>query len=331
MRWTRPLRCGLCGGVMRIASLLPSATEIVCALGLADSIVGVSHECDFPPAVVGRPVLTAPKIDPRGSSAAIDAAVQGLVRDGLSVYRIDSEALRAAQPDLIVTQDQCEVCAVSFAEVERAVQAVLDAPARIVSLRPSRLDDVLDDFARVADAAGVPDAGVQLIAASRARLERIRTAVAPARSRPRVACIEWIDPLMVAGNWVPELVELGGGTYELVAAGAHSPRIGWEALAAAQPDVVIVMPCGFALAQTRRELPALTARAEWRALPAVRNGRAYAIDGNAYVNRPGPRLVDSAELLAGLIQPGFCASLMPPGWERIAVSRQRSADLDVTF
>jgi iron complex transport system substrate-binding protein len=309
----------------RIASLLPSATEIVCALGLADHLVGVSHECDHPAEIAGRPVLTAPKIDPRGPSGEIDAAVRGLVRDGLSVYRIDAAALRAARPDLIVTQDQCQVCAVSLAEIEQAARALLEAPARIVSLRPSRLDDILDDFARVAAAAEVPERGAALIAASRERLDRIRRAVAPARSRPRVACIEWIEPLMVAGNWVPEMVALGGGTYELVAGGAHSPAITWETLVDAQPDVVIVMPCGFDLAQTRRELSLLTRRPEWRALPAVRNGRAYAIDGNAYVNRPGPRIIDSAELLAGLIQPGFCASFMPAGWERIAVSHQLSA------
>lgn len=302
---------------MRIATLLPSATEIVCALGLADRLVGVSHECDFPAEVVGRPVLTAPKIDPRGTSAEIDAAVRGLVADGLSVYRIETEALRAARPDLIVTQDQCEVCAVSLGEVERAVGDLLDAPARVVSLSPNRLDDILADFQRVADAAGVPEAGAALVAAGRERLDAIGRKVAHARSRPRVACLEWLDPLMVAGNWLPEMVALGGGTYDFVAAGAHSPAISWEQLAAAQPDVVIVMPCGFTLEQTRRELPALTARPEWRALPAVRNGRAYAIDGNAYVNRPGPRIIDSAELLAGLIQPGFCASLMPAGWERL--------------
>jgi iron complex transport system substrate-binding protein len=303
---------------MRIASLLPSATEILCALGLADAIVGVSHECDFPPEIVGRPVLTAPKIDPRAGSAEIDAAVRRLVRDGLSVYRIEAEDLRAARPDLIVTQQQCEVCAVSFTEVERAARELLDAPVRIVSLSPTRLDDVLEDFQRVADAAGASDAGARLVTASRERLDRIHRAVVPARSRPRVACLEWLDPPMVAGNWVPEMVELGGGAYELVAPGAHSPTVAWDALVAAQPDVVIVMPCGFDLAQTRRELPALTARPEWRALPAVGNGRAYAVDGNAYLNRPGPRLVDSAELLAGLIQPGFCASLMPAdGWERI--------------
>jgi iron complex transport system substrate-binding protein len=237
---------------MRIASLLPSATEIVCALGLAEQLVGVSHECDFPPQVVGRPVLTEPKLDPRGSSAAIDAAVRALVRDGLSVYRIREAELRAARPDLIVTQEQCEVCAVSFAEVERAVAALLDAPARIVSLKPNRLDDIFDDVARVAAAAGAGEAGARRRAAGRERLERIRRTIAHARSRPRVACIEWFDPLLVAGNWVPELVELGGGRYELAPAGAHSPALSWEALAAHAPDVVIFMPCGFTLEQTRR-------------------------------------------------------------------------------
>ncbi|MGH7787458.1 MAG: cobalamin-binding protein [Candidatus Binatia bacterium] len=304
---------------MRIATLLPSATEIVCALGLAEQVVGVSHECDHPAAIAGRPVLTEPKLDPRGTSAAIDARVRALVRDGLSVYRIKEEALRAARPDLIVTQEQCEVCAVSFSEVQQAARALLDTPATIVSLKPNRLDEVLDDFQRVADAAGVPEAGAQLIAASRARLDTIARRIRHARSRPRVACIEWLEPLMVAGNWVPELVELGGGTYEFTAAGAHSPALSWEALVASAPDVVIVMPCGFPLEQTRRELPQLTARPEWRALPAVRNRRAYVVDGNAYLNRPGPRLVDSAELLAGLIQPGHCAALIPAGsWELIA-------------
>jgi len=303
---------------MRIASLLPSATEILCALGLADNIVGVSHECDFPPEIVGRPVLTEPKLDPRGTSLEIDSAVRRLVRDGLSVYRIREQALRAARPDLIVTQEHCEVCAVSFKEVRDAARALLDAPAEIVSLKPNRLEDVLADFARVAEAADVGAAGVRLMSSSRERLDRIRTKLRHAHSRPRVACIEWLDPLMVAGNWVPELVELGGGTYELAGAGEHSPALGWDALVASAPDVVILMPCGFRLEQTRRELPQLTARPEWRALPAVRNRRVYSVDGNAYLNRPGPRIVDSAELLAGLIQPGYAASLIPPGsWEHV--------------
>ena len=304
--------------VERIASLLPSATEILCALGLSDRIVGVSHECDFPSEIRGRRVLTEPKLDPSGTSTAIDAAVRRLVRDGLSVYRIREADLRAARPDLIVTQEHCEVCAVSFAEVEQAARALLDAPAAIVSLKPNRLSDVLDDFGRVAAAAGVDAAGASLIEECRARLDRITARLRYARSRPRVACVEWLDPLMVAGNWVPELVELAGGTHALTTAGQHSPAISWDDLLAYAPDVVIVMPCGFRLEQTRRELSQLIARPQWAALPAVRNRRVYSVDGNAYLNRPGPRIVDSAELLAGLIQPAHCASLVPPGsWEHI--------------
>jgi iron complex transport system substrate-binding protein len=303
---------------MRIASLLPSATEIVCALGLADDIVGVSHECDHPAEIVGRPVLTEPKIDPRGTSAAIDVAVRDLVRDGLSVYRIREDALRAARPDLIVTQEQCEVCAVSLSDVQRATAQWLGNEAAIVSLKPNLLADVIGDVERVAVAADCAPAGAALVTRMRQRLDAIRERAQHAHSRPRVACIEWLDPLMVAGNWVPELVELGGGTYELVPAGKHSRMITWDDLVAARPDVVIVMPCGFTLEQTRRELPEVVARPEWQALPAVRDRRAYSVDGNAYLNRPGPRIVESAELLAGLIQPGFFASRIPEGsWEHV--------------
>ncbi len=302
----------------RIATLLPSATEIVCALGLADRVVGVSHECDFPAAIAGRPVLTEPKIDPRGTSAEIDVSVQRLVRDGLSVYRIKDDVLRAVDPDLIVTQEQCEVCAVSFSDVQKAVQQWLPSAVEIVSLKPNRLGDVLDDIERVAAAAGCPDNGRSVVTAMRERFERIGRRIQHARSRPRVACIEWLEPLMVAGNWIPELVELGGGRYELGTAGAHSPAITWEQLVASAPDVIVLMPCGFTLEQTRRELPALTAHPAWRELPAVRNRRVYSTDGNAYCNRPGPRIADSAEMLAGLIQPGHCATLIPAGsWEHV--------------
>ena len=298
---------------MRIVSLLPSATEIVCALGLADQLAGVSHECDFPPEIIGRPVLTAPKIDPSGDSASIDAAVRRLVRDGLSVYRIDTDRLAQLQPDLIVTQDQCEVCAVSYRDVVDATRVLLTKPATIVSLKPVRLDDIFDDIQRLADAADRHAAGVELTGKLRARLEAIHTRAVRVHSRPRVACIEWMEPLMGAGNWVPELVELGGGTYDLVAPGAHSPTLSWEDLVAYEPDVVIIMPCGFKLEQTQRELARLTRRPEWPQLPAVRTQRVYAVDGNAYLNRPGPRIVDSAELVAGLIQPGVFAAPVPAG------------------
>lgn len=302
----------------RIVSLLPSATEIVCSLGLADRLVGISHECDFPPEIYGRRVLTEPKVDPADTSAEIDANIRRLIRDGLSVYRIREEELRAARPDLIVTQDQCEVCAVSFAEVKRATQVWLTVPPEIVSLRPSRLSDIFDDIERVALAAGCAERGRRLVGQLRERLDAIRERATRVRSRPRVACLDWIDPLMVAGHWIPELVELGGGTYELATPGAPSRTIAWDDLIAYEPDVIIVMPCGFKLAQTRRDLPRITQNPLWERLPAVRHKRTYSADGNAYLNRPGPRIVESAELLAGLIQPSFFASRIPGGsYERI--------------
>lgn len=302
----------------RIATLLPSATEIVAALGLADDIVGVSHECDYPSEIRGRPVLTEAKLDPRGSAAEIDDRVRAIVRDGLSVYRIRDDELRRSRPDLIVTQHQCDVCAVSLRDVEEAVQSLLDAPAEIVSLAPNRLEDVFEDFRRVARAAAAAEAGEVLVATGRERLARIRAAAARVRSRPRVVCLEWLAPLMTAGNWIPEMVELCGAEYVGARPGEHSPAITWEDLAAARPDVVLLMPCGFDLVQTRRELPALGAHPLWRELPAVRNRRVYSVDGNAYMNRPGPRLIDSAEIIAGLVQPGHFARLVPPeSYERV--------------
>jgi iron complex transport system substrate-binding protein len=303
---------------MKIASLLPSATEMVCALGLIDSLVGVSHECDYPPEIVGRPILTEPKIDTSADSITIDGAVRRLVQDGLSVYRIRTDVLQQLQPDLIVTQEQCEVCAVSYRDVVEAMRRLLPQPATIVSLKPLRLDDIFDDMQRVADAAGCSPVGAALTQRLRARLDAIRARAVLVHSRPRVACIEWMEPLMAAGNWVPELVTLCGGTYDMVAPGAHSPTLGWDDLVRYAPDVIVVMPCGFKRAQTQRELPRLTQRPEWRQLPAVRNRRVYAVDGNAYLNRPGPRIVESAELLAGLIQPGLFATKIPPqSYERV--------------
>jgi iron complex transport system substrate-binding protein len=302
----------------RIATLLPSATEIVAALGLADRLVGVSHECDYPPEIVGLPILTEAKLDPTGSSAQIDSRVRQLVRDGLSVYRIREEELHRAAPDLIVTQDQCDVCAVSFDEVQEAANRFLGGAAEVVSLAPNRLGEVLASFRQVAAAAGVDDAGDRLVHESEQRLERIRRTAQHARSHPRVACLEWLDPLMAAGNWIPEMVELCGGVYEQAASGASSPTITWEQLGEAAPDVILIMPCGFDLEQTRRELPALVENPLWGALPAVRNGRVYSVDGNAFMNRPGPRIVDSAEIIAGLVQPGRFATLVADGcYERV--------------
>jgi len=287
---------------LRIVSLLPSATEIVCALGAADQLVGVSHECDYPPEIRGLPTLTRPKIRVDATSAAIDRDVRALVAQGLSVYEIDVERLRALAPDVIVTQQQCEVCAVSFSEVEAAARRALDREPVIVSLTPLTLGDVWEDIGRVAAALGRAERARAVIDDAQARLAavRARTAGLP---RPVVACVEWLEPPMTAANWIPEMVEIAGGAYPFATAGAHSTTTSWEALVSAAPEVVVLMPCGFTIAQTRRELAALVARAEWRALPAVRAGRASVVDGNAYFNRPGPRLVDSTELLARLVQP----------------------------
>lgn len=298
---------------MRIASLLPSATEIICALGARELLVGVSHECDFPAGVDALPALTRAKVDPNAPSATIDQAVRRLVSDGLSVYEIETERLAAAAPDVIVTQEQCEVCAVSYEEVVSATQEVLGQDVQVVSLKPNQLDDVLEDIARVAEAIGRVAEGADRLTSLRERIDKVRTRAAMARYKPRVACIEWLDPLMVAGNWIPEMVAFAGGRYEAVAPGEHSPAWTWEQLLEAQPEVIIVMPCGFDLDQTRSELKALTDQPRWHELQAVRDGRAYAVDGNAYLNRPGPRIVDSIELLGGLIQPGYFASLIPEG------------------
>ncbi len=302
----------------RIATLLPSATEIVCALGLEERLVGISHECDFPPGIDRLPALTRAKIDPSGHSGEIDAQVRSLVDDGLSVYTVLEDELRRSAPDLIITQDQCEVCAVSLEEVRESARRTLGVDAEIVSLSPNTLDDILGDFERVAGATDSEQAGRELIADARERLERISQAGARARSKPRVACIEWLDPPMVAGNWVPEMVEACGGVYELAESGAHSSTVTWNTIADFAPEVVIVMPCGFDLEQTRRELPGLKEVPGWSDLPAVRNRRVYSVDGNAYLNRPGPRIIDSAELVAGIVQPDLFASLIPAGsWERV--------------
>lgn len=288
---------------MRIVSLLPSATEIVCAVELRDALVGRSHECDFPPGVERLPALCEPKVPIHGASVEIDRAVRRLVADGLSVYRVDAEALRALAPDVIVTQTQCEVCAVSEADVVAATCDWAGSRVRIVSLAPARLDDVFTDIERVGAALGAAARGTSVVASLRARLAALaaRTRELP---RPGIACIEWLDPLMAAGNWVPELVELAGGRNLFGSVGEHSPWLAWEAVRAADPDVIVAMPCGFDLMRTRGEMPALERLPGWDALRAVRAGRVAIVDGHQYFNRPGPRLVESAEILAEILHPG---------------------------
>jgi iron complex transport system substrate-binding protein len=287
---------------MRVVSLIASATEMVCALGCEELLVGRSHECDFPAGVTRLPQLTAPKFALDGTSAQIDERVKELLRSALSVYRVDADQLAALRPDVIITQSQCEVCAVSLRDVEEAVCGILPSKPRIVSLEPNGLDDVWRDLARVADALAVPERGVELIARSRARMAAITERTAKL-ARPTVACIEWVEPLMAAGNWMPTLVELAGGRSLFGEAGKHSPWMSFEELAARDPEVIVALPCGYDLARTTEDMPLLARHDGWARLRAVEGGRVFVTDGNQYFNRPGPRLVESLEILAEIFHP----------------------------
>jgi iron complex transport system substrate-binding protein len=299
-----------------IVSLIASATEIVCALGFEDHLVGRSHECDHPPSVKALPSCTKPKFDVHGSSAEIDQRVKSTVRESLSVYHVEEELLRALEPDVIVTQSQCEVCAVSLREVERAVCSwLLKCPA-IVSLNPDSLADVWADIERVALALDAHERGRELIEHLQGRMRAIAQRNR-ALSRPTVACIEWVDPLMAAGNWMPELVDMAGGVNVFGTPGKHSPWMTFEQLVAADPDVIVLLPCGFDLARTREDLPLLAARPEWPRLTAVQAGQVFLTDGNQFFNRPGPRLVESLEILAEMLHPeAFAFGHEGIGWER---------------
>jgi len=288
------------GRPLRVVSLIASATEIVCALGRGDWLVGRSHECDYPPAVAQLPALTAPKFKVEGSSGEIDYRVREIVRDGLSVYRVDADALSALTPDLIVTQDHCDVCAVSLRDVQEAVCRWTDRRVEIVSLRPDCLADAYGDIGRVALALAAAAQGTGLVAHMQRRMRALT--VQPARRRrPRVAFIEWVEPLMAGGNWMPELIEAAGGHNLFGVAGKPSHWMLWDELIAADPEVIIVAPCGFDLTRCLAELPLLQAKPGWAKIDAVLNGRVFFADGNAYFNRPGPRLADSAEILAQVL------------------------------
>lgn len=299
----------------RVVTLIASATEIVAALGCRDWLVGRSHECDFPPNVAALPVLTEPKFLVEGSSYEIDQRVKAVVQEGLSVYRVDAEKLRSVEPEIIVTQDHCEVCAVSLRDVEAALCEITGMDAEIVSLHPDSLADLWSDIGAVAWALGVPELGAELIARLQSRMGDVVARAGALDQRPRVACIEWIDPLMSGGNWMPELIEMAGGHNLFGEAGRHSPWMEWDDLKAADPDVLFVQPCGFDIPRTREEMPALQARAGWEALGAVREGRVYIADGNQYFNRPGPRLADSLEILAEVLHPDiFSFGYEGTGW-----------------
>ena len=309
---------------MRIITLIASATETVCALGLEEFLVGRSHECDYPASIASLPVCTQPRFDVSGSSREIDERVKSLQRsspaeDALGVYEVFPERLRELKPTHIVTQAQCEVCAVSLADVERALREVADCDARIVSLQPNFMTDIWADICRLASELGVTASGVRLVADLQTRVEQIESRARSLllKDKPRVAVIEWVEPLMAAGNWTPELVRIAGGENLFGEAGRHSPWMQYDDLVEADPDVIFVAPCGYDLERSAADLRLLEARRNWNDLAAVRDGRVYAADGNQFFNRPGPRLVESLEILAEVLHPEiFHFGHEGPSWRR---------------
>jgi iron complex transport system substrate-binding protein len=287
--------------VRRIVSLLASGTELVAALGLGERLVGRSHECDHPAWVKRLPALSRPAFDIHGTSAEIDARVRERLHAGLPLYEVDEAQLAALAPDIIITQTHCEVCAVSPGDLAHGPAAKLERH-QVVALATGTVDGILDGFARVAEVLGAPEAGRALVAELRGRLERVAVITRPL-PRPRVACLEWIEPLFAMGNWGPEIVEIAGGQSLLSAPGAHSTTLPFEALVAADPEIIVIAPCGFDLTRTLAELPPLIDRPGWRDLAAVRAGRAFAADGNFYFNRSGPMLFDTPAILAEMLHP----------------------------
>jgi iron complex transport system substrate-binding protein len=306
----------------RIVSFLPSATEMAFALGLGDQVLGVTHECDYPTEARTRPVVVRGVLPvERMTQREIDAAVTERLQQGLSLYAIDEAALREAAPDLILTQELCEVCAPSGNEISETLKLLPSRPD-ILWLTPRTIEQIFDNLTQLAAATGRETAASDLIAASRDRLEHVRHIAASADSRPRVFCMEWIDPLFCSGHWVPEMVAIAGGIDALGRTGTDSVRIQWQDVLNWAPEVLIVAPCGFNLEQTIRHAAQLHAFPGWSAIPAVRNGRVYAVDANAYFARPGPRVVDGCELLAHLIHPDLFAWRDPPGQERSPAFRR---------
>ncbi len=286
----------------RIVSLLPAATEIVCALGLEHQLVGRSHECDYPESIAHIPVCSAAKFNNSISSASIDTQVKQATLDAISIYNIDTEKLATLQPDVIITQDQCKVCAVNLTDVEQALCNITHTNSTIFSVQPNTLTDILVDIQQLGTFLGVPEKAEELLEDLNTRIEIVKHKVKFVQQRAKIACIEWLDPLMIAGNWTPELIEIAGGSPVLAQNGAHSPFITWEQLAAAAPDILVIAPCGFGIPRTLSEIAVLTQHPLWHTLPAVKNNKVYVADGNQYFNRSGPRIVDTIELLAEIIQ-----------------------------
>jgi iron complex transport system substrate-binding protein len=310
----------------RIVSFLPSATEMLCALGLEDQLVGITHECDYPLSVKGKPVVVRSAVPVETmTQPEIDKAVTERLQNGLSVYQVDEKLLQDMAPDLIVTQDLCQVCAPSGNEVTQALNLLPKRP-QILWLTPKSLQQINDNLREIGEATGHIKQAEELIATGCARIKNIAAITDPLSSRPRVFCMEWIDPIYCSGHWVPEMVKIAGGIDALSRQGTDSVRIAWEDVVKWAPEVLIIMPCGCHLDQVGELAPQLFARPGWCDLPAVRKGQVYAVDASSYFARPGPRVIDGAELLAHLIHPELFSWNGPDG----AYCRVDAGRLDAT-
>ena len=290
--------------INKIVSLIPSATEIIFTLEQGQKLVGRSHSCDFPECVKTLPVLTKANVEyEHQTSSQIDNDVKQILSDGISIYAINQELLRSLEPDLIITQDQCDVCAVSLADVQKVVSEWVGMSTKIISLKPETLEDVLSDIQKVADAIFISEVGKKNVEFIKKNVFEVAEKAKNESKHKTIASIEWIDPIMTAGNWMPELIEYAGGINLFGEAGKHSPWIKWEDILNADPDMIIVMPCGFDIAKSVREMETLKKQHGWSQLKAVKTGNVYITDGNQYFNRPGPRLKESLEILAEIINP----------------------------
>lgn len=311
----------------RIVSLIASSTEIVHALGMGEYMVGRSHECDYPDSIKSLPVCTGPKFKTDGSSYEIDQRVKAIVQESLSVYKVYADVLEELKPSHIITQAQCEVCAVSLKDVEDAACHLISSQPQIVSLQPDCLEDIWTDIEKVGTALHIPEQSENVINTLKERIETIKKqaqeVVSKSKDKPTVAVIEWIEPLMAAGNWMPELVELAGGRNLFGEAGKHSPWMKWSDVVEKNPDVIIVTPCGFDNERTLQEMHLIASQPGYERLKAVKAGRVYVADGNQYFNRPGPRVVESLEMMAEMIHPEtFNFGHQGKGWVRYPVSTE---------
>lgn len=287
---------------MKLVSLLPSATEILVKLGLEKNLIGVSHECDYPKSVQSLPRLTSTHVNPSLDSSAIHKSVLEVMKNTVSVYDLDVELLKSLKPDFIVTQDLCDVCAVSFSQVKEACQELVGA--KIISLRPKMLGDIWNDILSTAETLGVKQNGLKFQNEVDERVKSVRDRVVKAKNkRPNVLTIEWIDPIYIGGMWLPEMIDIAGGQVCIAKSGQHAPVVDREALTKINPDVVIVKPCGYKLDQTLKEMDLLKTQIPWQDWEAKLGTRFYLVDGNSYFNRPGPRILDSLEILAHCTHP----------------------------